>query len=128
VPLKISLSETGCRRDDVRHGIAEVRGALRIGVAGDKQRHSRVWHRAARALDSVAVQRLPVSDIASVGPLDLLLVAGWKGDAAEAITAHLQRGSGVVLQPGDGLDPTTAAAWFGAPAPSRGAAARQGGS
>ena len=104
VPLKATLSEDRFPGDDVRYGLADVRGALRVGVGGtDEDVTARTWTRAAQALDAVAVRRVPLAELERAGEFDVLFVAGWKGEAAEALSRQLRQGA-LVLQPGEELD------------------------
>jgi hypothetical protein len=116
VPLKASLTEDRFPGDDLRHGLADVRGSLQVGIAGSAEdATTRVWLRAAHALDGVAVQRLTPEQLASPGRNDVLFLAGWDGRGSAGLTAHLQRGGAIVVQPAEGFDANAARASLGLP-------------
>jgi hypothetical protein len=121
VPLKASLTEDRFPGDDVRYGLAEVRGALQVGIAGAaNDATARVWTRAAQALDGVAVRRLTPEQLAPTGRCEVLFIAGWDGRATAGLAEHLQRGGALVVQPAEGLDANAARTALGlssAPAP-----------
>ncbi|MEA3209520.1 MAG: hypothetical protein QOE70_2577 [Chthoniobacter sp.] len=119
VPLKASLTEDRFPGDDVRYGLAEVRGALQVGVAGaGDDATARVWARAAAALDGVTVRPLTLEQLEQPGRLDVLFIAGWNGRASGALADHLKRGGALVIQPAEGLDLGAVRAWLGLPAGS----------
>ena len=113
IPLKATLSEDRFPGDDTRFALAEVRGALQVGIIGAADDPTaRVWERAARALDAVAVRRVALADIEADDTLDVVFVAAWNGEAKEALWAQLKRGP-LVVQPAPGLDGTAFRAWYG---------------
>ena len=113
VPLKATLSEDRFPGDDTRYALAEVRGALRVGIVGaTNDPTARLWERAARALDAVSVRRLTLSELEANESFDVGFVAGWNGEAKEALWAQLKRGP-LVVQPSPGLDGATFRAWYG---------------
>ncbi|MHA3772891.1 BatA domain-containing protein [Verrucomicrobiota bacterium sgz303538] len=115
IPLKATLSEDRFPGDDVRYGLAEVRGALQVGiVAPTDDATARVWQRAAQSLDSIAVRRLSPEELGQAR-FDILLAAAWNGEAAEALTAHLRQGGALVLQPAPGCTPATVRTLLGLP-------------
>ena len=117
IPLKATLSEDRFPGDDVRHGLAEVRGALKVGVLGpEESATARVWLRAAQALDSVAARRLTPEEIAESERVDILFAADWNGDYADALGAHLKQGGALVLHPAAGLNPAAVRDLLGLPA------------
>ncbi len=96
IPLKASLAEDRFPGDDMRHALAEVRGALQVAVVGNGAT-AQTWLRAARSLDSVAARQSALQDAAA----DVVFIAGWQG---EDIAPLLARGAAVVLQPGEVVD------------------------
>jgi hypothetical protein len=117
VPLKASITEDRFPGDDVRYGIADVRGALQVAVVGSEEdATARAWARAAQALESVAVRRIAPAQLASPVRTDVLFVAGWNGQPAPALTALIERGGALVVQPAEGFDPTAARTALGLPA------------
>jgi hypothetical protein len=116
VPLKATLTEDRFPGDDVRYGLADVRGALQVGVAGSgEDANARVWTRAAQALESVTVRRLSPEQLASPGRYDVLFLAGWNGQASTGLIDHLQHGGALVVQPAEGLDLSAARVALGLP-------------
>jgi hypothetical protein len=104
VPVKASLAEDRFPGDDSAYALVEVRGPLQAGIAGPPDdATARIWLRAAHSLDSVAARRIEKLD--QPGNLDVLFVAGWRGEAPAALQAHLARGGSLIIQPGEGLDP-----------------------
>jgi hypothetical protein len=114
------LTEDRFPGDDVRYGLADVRGVLQVAVAGlPDDATARIWTRAAQALESVAVRRLTPEQLATSTRDDLLFLAGWNGQTSVALTEHLQRGGALIVQPAEGLDVSAARASLGlAPAPA----------
>ncbi len=116
-PLEASITEDRFPSDDVRYSLAEIRGALRVGVAGAADdATARVWLRAARALDGVSVQAIPLEQLEKAGRYDVLFVAGWDGRAPETLRAQLHRDGALVIQPAPGLDPAPVRAALDLPA------------
>ena len=100
VPVKATLTEDRFPGDDVRYGLAEVRGALQITVVGAQDDATAdAWERAARALDAVTVRHVAADRAESP---DVLFVAGWNGDGVEALRAQLRAGA-LVVQPAENL-------------------------
>jgi hypothetical protein len=103
-PIELRLNEDRFPGDDVRHALCDVRGATRVLIAGDPgDPTAAVWHRAARALGGVEAARIPLAEAASAPRADLLMLAGWRGEAAEPLRARVESGSALVVQPGAGL-------------------------
>ena len=113
VPLKATLTEDRFPGDDTRYALAEVRGALQVGIVGaENDPTARLWERAARALDAVSVRRLALADLERDDSFDVVFVAGWNGDAKGALQAQLKHGS-LIVQPAAGLDDKAFRACFG---------------
>jgi hypothetical protein len=99
VPLKASLTGDSFPADDVRYGVAEVRGALEVTVAarvGDAT--GQAWLRAAQALDHVLARRIDPEALGAAGRPDILLVAHWAGEGRPALREQRERGAALVLQ------------------------------
>ncbi len=106
--LKATLPADRFPGDDVRFGLAEVRGSLQVTVAGKADdATAQVWARAAQALDGVTVQRVTFEQLENATPPDILLVAGWSGQALQAIRSQIKRSGALALQPAPGLDSAT---------------------
>ena len=113
VPLKATLSEDRFPGDDSRYALADVRGALQVGIVGaENDPTARLWERAARALDAVSVRRVALADLERDDSFDVAFVAGWNGEAKEALWAQLKHGP-LIIQPGPGLDGKAFRAWYG---------------
>lgn len=116
IPIKATLGEDPFPGDNVRHALAEVRGALQVAVAGaEDDVTATTWLRAAKSLDGVTARRIQHSDIADARA-EVLLVSAWNGGEFDALTAFLKRGGAVVLQPTEGLDTAALGKWLGASA------------
>jgi len=113
--IRASLAEDRYPGDDTAFGLVDVRGALQVGVAGPPDdATTRVWFRACKALDHVAVHRVDKLD--APGPLDVLFVAAWGGENDAALAALAQRGVAVIVQPREGLPPASLRTLLGLPA------------
>lgn len=115
VALKASLGEDRFPGDDARFALAEVRGALQVGIIGSGS-VAQMWLRAAQSLDAVAAHQSSTADATT----DVVFFAGWRG---EDIAPLLQRGAAVVVQPAEGLDAALLAKLIGQESPASSLAA-----
>jgi hypothetical protein len=97
IPVSVSISEDLFPADDRRYTLAEVRGGLNVSIVGTSPTAT-TWLRAAKALDGVVARKATLADASG----DVVFIAGWRG---EPLAGLLQKGTAVVIQPGEPISP-----------------------
>jgi hypothetical protein len=97
------LDEDAYSADDERWTVAAVRPHLRAGLRSDDPAASAVLRQAIRALPWLRLEALSSEDLAVPAPPDVLLLAGWSGNQAEAARAWNSAGCPILCFPAAGL-------------------------
>lgn len=103
ITVSARLDEDSYGVDDWRAIPVPVRRALRVGVAGDDPRTAPIFRRALHALPWVEAMEIDARDIEAARDLDLVMLAGWKGENLEALIRLKQLGLSFMVAPAPGL-------------------------
>lgn len=103
ITVSARLDEDSFGVDDWRAIFVPVRQALRVGVAGDDPRTAPLFRRALHALPWVEAVELDPRNIEAAQGLDLVMLAGWKGENLEALIRLKQLGPAFMVVPAPGL-------------------------
>ena len=104
-PVKLSISEDNFPGDDSRFLCVQVAQSLSVGIAsGSDPATAKVWRKALESLGWAKVEELTEKDLSSDISYDVLMLAGWNGEAAAKIEGRLKKGQTIVCLPADGLD------------------------
>ncbi|MEM1059878.1 MAG: BatA and WFA domain-containing protein [Verrucomicrobiota bacterium] len=101
--ITVRVDEDALTGDNQRGVVLPVRDALRVGIVAEPEgaATAEIWARALRALGRSDVRRLEPDALGSQDDLDVLFLAGWRGD--EAATRRLrelrERGLSIVWMP-----------------------------
>ena len=104
--------------DDRRWRLIRVAEFLRAGVAADNRAGGEVWQRALNALDWIRTEPVTMAELAGDREWDVLVLAGWNGEALGAVRSRAASGATVFCQPGRSLTVQSLASFVGNEAPA----------
>ncbi len=103
ITVSARLDEDSFGADDWRAILVPVRRALRVGVAGDDPLTAPVFRRALRALPWIESLEMPAQNSETARDLDVMVLAGWKGENLDALLRLQQHGPAFIIAPAAGL-------------------------
>jgi hypothetical protein len=103
VTVSARLDEDSFGVDDWRAILVPVRHGLRVGIAGEDPRTAPLFRRALHALPWVETAEIDARNIEAAQDLDLVVLAGWKGENLDALMGLKQLDLGFMVAPAPGL-------------------------
>lgn len=100
----VFLNEDSFTGDDRRFLSVNVSQSLKIGIVADEKSTAKAWKKALDSLSWARTEFLSEKDISGELPYDVIMLAGWKGNGAGALSEKLKQGGIIVCMPGDGTD------------------------
>ncbi|HCE45690.1 MAG TPA: hypothetical protein DET40_19275 [Lentisphaeria bacterium] len=100
----VFLNEDSFTGDDRRFLSVNVSQSLRVGILPDEKSTAKAWKRALDSLTWARAEFISEKDLAGDLPYDVLMLAGWKGNGAEALSEKLKQGACIICMPGEVAD------------------------
>ncbi|MCU0794627.1 MAG: VWA domain-containing protein [Akkermansiaceae bacterium] len=98
LPLSATIDSDSFSADDSRHAVVRVRESIRMGVVGDPASPAVLaFDRIAAALTWLDL--IPVENLASPPPCDLLVVTAWQGESPESLRKLAAGSTAVIVFP-----------------------------